>query len=265
MSNLSISELCIYPIKSCRGIQQKSAIVEAFGLSGDRRWMLVDSTGVMLTQRKIASMCLIHPILGDNTLILRHSAMKDLSVNIPVANNKVRVKVWEDYCDAYDAGDNAAIWLTQVLMTECRLVYFPSDGFRQVDLNYANEGDKIAFSDGFPLLFISQASLDDLNTRLDKPISMSRFRPNIVVQGCDAFAEDGWKRIRIGDNNFRVVKPCSRCVIPSINLETAEREPEPIKTLLAYRKRDNKIFFGQNVIAENNGLIEVGMQVEVIE
>lgn len=266
MSNLILSKLYIYPVKSCRGLEQKSASVEAFGLRGDRRWMVVDAKGVMLTQRKLTSMCLIEAILDSNTLLLRHSVMNDLKVNIPAATNKVVVKVWDDFCDAYDAGDKSANWLSQILKTECRLVYFPDDGFRQVDLNYANKGDKTAFSDGFPLLLISQASLDDLNARLDKPISMNRFRPNLVVEGCEAYAEDGWKKIRIGENIFRIVKPCSRCVIPSINLETAEREREPTKTLLSYRKQDNKILFGQNVIADSGGsVINVGMPVEIIE
>jgi hypothetical protein len=134
-----------------------------------------------------------------------------------------------------------------------------------VDQTYAQAGDKTAFSDGFPLLLISQASLDDLNQRMEKPLGMNRFRPNLVVKGNSAFAEDAWKKIRIGDIELRIVKPCSRCVIPSINIETAEREAEPTKTLVSYRKRDNKIFFGQNVIADNTGTLEVGMDVELLK
>ena len=114
-------------------------------------------------------------------------------------------------------------------------------------------------------MLISQASLDDLNQRLAKPITMSRFRPNIVIQGCEAYAEDTWKKIRIGGISCRIVKPCSRCIIPSINIETAEKEDEPLKTLLSYRKRDNKIFFGQNVISDNKGQIDLGMSIEVLE
>lgn len=265
MTNIIVSALSIYPVKSCRGVSLSSAQLESFGLKDDRRWMVVDEKGVMLTQRKIAKMCLIQPELTSQGLILKTASMADLNIEIPLANKKVSVTVWGDHCQAYDAGDEAANWLSQVLSTNCRLVYFPDDEFRQVDLDYANEGDKTAFSDGFPLLLISQASLDDLNQRLATPVPMSRFRPNIVVTGCEAFAEDTWKEIRIANMTFRIVKPCSRCVIPSINIETAQREEEPLKTLVSYRKQDKKIFFGQNVIANMTGKIDVGMEVDIIK
>ncbi len=265
MSEIIVSGLSVYPVKSCREVKQNSSRVEDFGLENDRRWMVVDEKGVMLTQRKIAKMCLIQPEIIENGLVLTTSAMDNLHVEIPYSNTKVNVKVWADQCQAYDAGDKAASWLSHFLSVKCRLVYFPDDEFRQVDKDYANEGDKTAFSDGFPLLLISQGSLDDLNQRLLIPVTMSRFRPNIVVKGCQPFAEDSWEMLRIGDITFRIVKPCSRCVIPSINIETAEKEEEPIKTLVSYRKRDKKIFFGQNVIANGSGPIDIGMSVEVIK
>ena len=265
MTNIVVSGLSIYPLKSCREVKQDSAWLEDFGLKNDRRWMVVDENGVMLTQRKLAKMCLIQPEITDTGLTLSTSTMAALYVEVPSANKISIVKVWEDQCQAYDAGDEAATWLSSFLSIKCRLVYFPADEFRQVDLEYANAGDKTAFSDGFPLLLISQASLDDLNQRLAKPITMSRFRPNIVIQGCEAYAEDTWKKIRIGGISCRIVKPCSRCIIPSINIETAEKEDEPLKTLLSYRKRDNKIFFGQNVISDNKGQIDLGMSIEVLE
>lgn len=269
MPQIKVSGLSIYPVKSCAGIALSSSKVEAFGLSYDRRWMVVDEKGVMLTQRKLAKMCLIQTEFIDGQLYLKHSSMPDITVLQPDTRVKSRVKVWADECLAYDAGDEPANWLSQVLGVVCRLVYFPDDEIRQVDLNFASKNDKTAFSDGFPLLLISQASLDDLNSRMKQPVSMSRFRPNIVVQGCPPYAEDSWKKIRVGNILFRLVKPCSRCVIPSINTDTAERETEPTKTLIIYRQRERKIFFGQNVIAEiNNDVsseIKVGMSVEIIE
>lgn len=265
MALLQVSGLSIYPVKSCSGINIATSKVEAFGLTGDRRWMVIDEQGVMLTQRKFSSMCLIKVETSNNGLVLKHSRKQTLNIEVPSADKQVLVKVWKDQCLSYDAGDEAANWLSEVLDTHCRLVYFPDDGFRQVDLDFAEQGDKTAFSDGFPLLLISQASLDELNSRLVKPVSMNRFRPNIVVEGCEPFAEDSWKKIQVGNIIYRIVKPCSRCVIPSINLETAEREKEPTQTLLAYRKKNNKIFFGQNVIAEGQGEVSVGMAVEVIE
>ena len=264
MTNILVSELSIYPVKSCRETALLSTQVENFGLTNDRRWMVVDESGVMLTQRQHSKMCLIQPKLDANGLLLTSKGVDSIHVGVPTTN-KITVKVWEDYCQALDAGDVAAKWLTRFLLTPCRLVYFPDNEFRQVDLTYANKGDKTAFSDGFPLLLIAQESLDDLNSRLDSPVPMNRFRPNLVVQGCESFAEDSWKKIRIGDVTFRIVKPCSRCIIPSINIKTAIREDEPIKTLINYRKRDNKIFFGQNVIADTTGEIAVGMAVDVIE
>ena len=269
MSEIQVSELFIYPLKSCRGIRLESSQLEAFGLKHDRRWMVVDDTGVMLTQRKLSRMCLINTGVTDKSLNLTTDTMPPLQVPVPTGAITCKVKVWDDECQAHDAGDAAAKWLSEFLNVSCRLVYFPDDEFRQVDLTFANKGDKTAFSDGFPLLLISQASLDDLNSRLAQPITMHRFRPNIVVKGCEPYAEDNWKQIRIGNVEYSLVKPCSRCVIPSINIQTAEREAEPTKTLSEYRKRVNKIFFGQNVIAQNDSgqpeeKIETGMQVEII-
>lgn len=264
MSAITVSNLSIYPIKSCGEIIINHTRVEDFGLKDDRRWMVVDENGVMLTQRKVAEMCLIQPEITESGLILTAPSMKPLHVNYPITN-KCRVSIWQDQCQAYDAGDEAANWLGNVLSKKCRLVYFSKDEFRQVDLDYANKGEKTAFSDGFPLLLISQASLDDLNNKLEIKITMNRFRPNIVVDGCLPFAEDSWSNIRIGTTTFRIVKPCSRCVIPNINPKTAKRETEPSKTLASYRKQDSKIFFGQNVIANGYGDIEVGMSVELLK
>lgn len=265
MSDIRVSELSVYPVKSCRGINQTVSQVEAFGLQHDRRWMVVDQDGIMLTQRKLARLCLIQPELNETGLRLKYKDMDDLYITIPVKKETCLVKVWNDNCQAQDAGDAAAEWLSQILETKCRLVYFPDSEFRQVDLNYANSGDKTAFSDGFPLLLISEESLNDLNQRLDSPILMNRFRPNIVVKGGEAFAEDKWKKIRVNGIIYRIVKPCSRCVIPSINIDTAEREAEPTKTLVNYRKQGKKIYFGQNVIAEQSGRIDTGMQVDILE
>ena len=265
MINITVSDLSIYPVKSCREIKLTSTNVGSFGLDNDRRWMVVDENGVMLTQRKISEMCLIHVELSESGITLNKLSNESLFVPYPIAQKKVTTKIWQDTCQAYDAGEDAALWLSNVLSLKCRLVYFPDNEFRQVDLDYANEGEKTAFSDGFPILLISEASLNDLNSRLKTPVTMQRFRPNIVVSGCLPFSEDNWKKIQIGDIVFRIVKPCSRCVIPNVNIETGLRENEPIKTLSTYRKRDRKIYFGQNVIANNFGELKVGMSVEIIE
>ena len=266
MSELILSQLYCYPVKSLAGFSTQHSEVEAFGLRYDRRWMVVDAkTGDFITQRSHPKMALIQAEKYKQRILLRHKEGLTLQVSIPDGDLQRNVTVWGDHCLSWDAGDEAAHWLSDLLQVDCRLVYFPDDEVRQVDLDYAKAGDKTAFSDGFPLLLISQASLDDLNRRLEEPVEMIRFRPNLVVSGCEPFAEDSWRRIRIGDVTMRVVKPCSRCSIPNVNPKSGRREKEPALTLSKYRQRDNKIFFGQNVIADNSGMIEVGMQVEIIE
>ena len=265
MSELYVSELAIYPVKSLAQIVLDESRIGRFGLEYDRRWMIVDRHGCFVTQRQHARMCLVQTELSGSELQLKAPGMLDLIVAVADDKIKHKVIVWEDECHAYDCGDETAEWLSKFLEIDCRLMYFPEEEDRLVDQEYANAGDYTAFSDGFPVLLTSQASLDDLNSRLDKPVPMSRFRPNIVVTGCDAFEEDEWRLIRIGDLTMRVVKPCSRCTIPTIDITTAEKSSEPIKTLSQYRKRDNKIFFGQNIIVNGQGLIKKGMAVEVLE
>jgi MOSC domain-containing protein len=260
---INLSELSIYPLKSCAQISLNRAKLSPFGLEFDRRWMLIDEQGIMLTQRKHARMCLIHSRLNNGQLTVNAPGMPALDIHS--TNSIKKATVWEDTCNAYDCGDNASNWFSIFLNTPARLVYFPDDEQRQVDLEYAKPGDITAFSDGFPYLLISQASLNDLNSRLQIPVEMKRFRPNVVVTGNEAFAEDQWKRLRIGGIEFSLVKPCSRCAIPGINPTTAEKTAEPVKTLANYRLREKKILFGQNVIALGSGVLKVGMPVEILE
>lgn len=271
---ISVSQLAIYPLKSCAQISLSTAQIDSFGLHLDRRWMVVDENGKFLTQRQLSRMCLIKPTLLETGIMLEAPEMEACRVDTNSLSQSGRVSVWADQCDVLDCGDKAAKWLSKFLQTKCRLVYFPQSEFRQVDLNYANQGDGTAFSDGFPFLLLSEASLDDLNRRLmdaDKQsIEMRRFRPNIVVSGCEAFAEDSWQRIQIGETILRIVKPCSRCIIPNIDPETGIRGDEPLQTLKTYRRYahpeiGHKIFFGQNVIAENRGQLEVNMPVSILE
>jgi len=264
--SMVLSEMWVYPVKSLAGFSVQQSVLEPFGLQHDRRWMVVDAeSGVFLSQRRYPNMCLIQVELLATGIRMHHSDGSELSVAVPSGKLIRKVKVWDDTCQGEDAGDAAASWLSEHLKTDCRLVYFPEHEVRQVDLNYAQSGDKTAFSDGFPLLLVSQASLDDLNHRLLEPVTMTRFRPNLVISGCEAFAEDDWRHIRIGDISLRVVKPCSRCSIPNVDPESGERGKEPIYTLSQYRRRDNKIFFGQNVIADQFTEISTGMSVEIIE
>lgn len=263
MSQLLVSQLAIYPVKSLGQIVLKQSQIDEFGLQWDRRWMLVDSNNHMITQRQQPRMCLITPQLRNAKLRLSAPGMSSMSVTINQKAGPCTVTVWQDTCRALDCGDEAADWLDRFLGIPCRLVYFPDDGARAVDPDFSRPGDQTAFSDGFPLLLTTQASLDDLNARLKSPIGMARFRPNLVISGCEPYAEDHWQRLRIGPLTFRVVKPCSRCSIPTIDSATAERGAEPTRTLSQYRKRDHKIYFGQNIIPDTAGSIAVGTAVEI--
>ncbi|MCW8825091.1 MAG: MOSC domain-containing protein [Gammaproteobacteria bacterium] len=261
---MKVSGLSIHPVKSLGAITLKHAQIDHFGLAGDRRWMVIDEAGVMRTQRQLPRMTMVKTELMADGLKISAPDSKSIKISYPKDSERSLVKVWNDQCAAIDGGDEAAEWLSQFLGEPSRLVYFPENELRQVDPNFANVGERTAFSDGFPILLISQPSLDDLNARLESPVTMQRFRPNLVIDGCEPFAEDGWQKIRIGDITLRIVKPCSRCVIPTIDLDTGMKGAEPIKTLASYRMRENRIYFGQNVIAEGCGQIEVGMAVEIL-
>ncbi|MCY1286924.1 putative protein YcbX [compost metagenome] len=201
-------------------------------------------------------------------LTLEAPGQPRLDVPLPDAASAVRgVTVWSDSMRVPDAGDAAAAWLSDYLGKPFRLVQVPLALARQIDAGYAEPGEKVGFADGFPLLLIGQASLDDLSARVGRPLEMLRFRPNLVVEGSAPYAEDGWKRIRIGTSEFRVAKGCSRCILTTLDPATGERSPdrEPLTTLKTYRERDGDVYFGQNLIHEGEGELRVGMDVEVLE
>lgn len=267
---MHLSSLYRYPLKSGSAELLEEGPCDALGLSGDRRWMVVDAnTGKFLTQRAQSGMALLKARWeGEAALLLSAPGMDCLKVPVPDAQHVARgVLIWRESLQVPDAGDAAAQWLTTLLNHPCRLVYLPMSQGIQVDLDYAKPGERTAFSDGFPFLLIGQRSLDDLSARVGQILDVRRFRPNLVIAGSAPYAEDAWRRIRIGDLEFRVVKPCSRCIIPTIDPLDGERSPvrEPLATLMTYRKGEGGVFFGQNLIAEGTGLLQVGMPVEVLE
>lgn len=243
--------------------------VDALGVAGDRRWMVVDAqSGRFLTQRLLAQMNRITMAWqGSEQVLLSAPGMADLSVAVPEPTELRTVTIWRDSLAVPDAGDAAAAWLSQLLGRACRLVHVPAQLARQVDPGYAAEGDRVAFADGFPLLLIGQSSLDDLSARVGRPLEMLRFRPNLVIAGSAPYSEDEWRRIRIGTLEFRVVKGCSRCIMTTLDPQTGERsaDREPLTTLQNYRARDGEVYFGQNLIACAEGQLALGMPVEVLE
>jgi uncharacterized protein YcbX len=261
---MHLSGISIYPVKSCAGIDLNQVRLDRFGPGGDRRWLVVDERGRFVSQRDQARMALIR--VEQQAPGLRLS-LGDSSIEVapPAADApEVNVTIWEDSVRALLADAAASDWLSQQLGLPCRLVYMPDNCQRLVDGLYAHEGETVSFADGFPLLLIAQASLEDLNSRLDNPVPMNRFRPNLVVAGCDAFAEDGWRRIRIGALEFDVAKPCSRCVIPSIDQSSAQRDPQINRVLASYRRVNGQVMFGQNLLYQQAGDLAVGDTVEVL-
>ncbi len=266
MSGLRVTELWTYPVKSCRGVRLDRAAVTARGLAWDRHWMVVDEVGRFLTQRQLPAMATIGTAMTPETLVLSAPGAGDLRVPIAAAGDRLQVTVWDDTIAAYAVSAAADGWLAARLGVSCRLVRFPDDAHRPVDPRYGIAGDETAFSDGFPLLLIGQGSLDGLNARLPAPISMRRFRPNLVVAGATPHVEDEWRRVRVGAVSFRVVKPCSRCAITTVDPDRGERDgAEPLQTLGTYRRRDGKVYFGQNIIPDGAGEIRVGDPVEVLD
>lgn len=265
MQGLELSEINLYPVKSCGGYSVPRVTLDRFGPSGDRRWMIVDPQGQFLSQRDHPQMALVQARLdGANVLSLVHGEAQ-LQLAAPTASGARRqVQVWGDEVSALDAGDTAASWLSDRLQRACRLVYMPAESRRLVDTAYAADGQTVGFADAFPLLLISRASLDELNRRLPSPVPMNRFRPNLVVSGARPFAEDSWRRLRIGGLELAVVKPCARCVIPSIDQATARRDPTINRVLADFRRIDRQIMFGQNLLYSSFGELAVGQPVELL-
>ncbi len=259
-----------FPLKSAQGESLMRAQLDTLGLTGDRRWMIADaSSGRFLTQRLLPQLTQLKAQwLDAEHLCLSTAGRTDLLVALPTAEAELRaVTVWSDSLQVPDAGDAAAHWLSEWLGRPCRLVQVPAERARQVDQTYAQVNDRVAFADGFPLLLIGQASLDDLSRRVGRPLEMLRFRPNLVVAGSAAYAEDSWKRIRIGALEFRLAKGCSRCIMTTLDPVSGERsvDREPLTTLKTYRERDSEVYFGQNLLHSGPGELELGMPVEVLE
>ncbi len=263
--SILLSSLFYYPIKACRGHEVRAWKVERMGLEHDRRMMVVTPDGEFLTQREHAKLALVTPQLNDGVLTLNAPNFDSLQLAVRESGAVQPVNIWKSKgVHAVDQGADSAQWFSDWLGVEVRLVHIAEGYQRKVNAKYAiNSDDHTGFADGYPILLVSAESLADLNSRLESPVPMNRFRPNIVVQGCDAFAEDTWNEIQIGGVKLAIVKPCPRCEVTTIDKETLERKKEPLKTLGKYRKHALGAIFGQNVIPLNSGRLEVGMNVRI--
>ncbi len=267
-----LSEINIYPIKSLKGISLTESKIERRGLEFDRRWMLIDEKNKFLTQREFPKMATIETEITKDGLQVSNGAEKLIVPFEIEENNTEKVQIWQSKCAAKIYQKPINEWFSDVLGANIRLALMPEETQRKVSYFYAvQKDDHVSFADAYPFLLIGMGSLADLNSRLETPVPMNRFRPNLVVSGAESFAEDGWKKIKIGENIFHIVKPCARCAITTIEQNTGEKQGvEPLKTLASFRipKRSlkQKILFGQNLIAENAGdILRVGDKIEVLE
>jgi uncharacterized protein len=261
--NGRITSIFYYPVKSCRGITAPSVEIGERGIKNDRNWVVASAEGKALTQREFSKMALIEATV-DNGGALTLKAPDRVSCSVAHGNGSsaTTVDVWGNQCAGVDEGDEAANWLGSYLGTQCRLVRVAEDNNRQCMAPLPDGSPvKLTFVDGCSLLVISQESLDDLNNRLDEPLSIIRFRPNIVISGLGAFAEDDSDQLQIGDITLFKVQPCERCVITTIDPESASKGVEPLKTLSKYRRVDQKVIFGTYYLHAQPGKISVGDEV----
>jgi uncharacterized protein YcbX len=258
--------LIYYPIKACRGFEVDASNVERMGLEHDRRMMVTTRDGGFLTQREYPKLALVTPSISGQELTLSAPGMAGLTIDIRKSGPTCAVDIWRSKgVRAVDQGEAAAAWFSDFLVASVQLVHMAEDYLRRLNQQYAvNADDHTGFADGYPILLASESSLTDLNARMDIPVPMNRFRPNLVVKDCEPFVEDTWSRIRIGEVEMAVVKPCARCVVTTIDKDTLERSKEPLKTLASYRKQKSGAMFGQNVIPLNEGRLKLGMNVEIL-
>jgi len=263
---ITVSSLIYYPIKACRGFKVESSQVERMGLQDDRRMMVIDHVGDLVTQREYAKLAWVVPTIQDGMVTLSAPNFDAIRLPIQKTGPTLPVNVWHNKgISAIDQGDEVAQWFSNWLDAPVRLVHIAPGIQRRLNPQYTlREDDHTGFADGYPILIASEESLQDLNTRLETAIPMNRFRPNLVVKGCEPYSEDTWNKIKIGDVELGVVKPCARCVVTTIDKQTLGQGKEPLKTLSKYRKHELGAIFGQNVIPYNEGRLGLGMNVEVL-
>ena len=280
--NMKVTEINIYPVKSLKGISLTSAVVEERGFENDRRLMVVDKKGDLVTQREVSGLAtvLTRYVEGSLELCLDERDWIPIS-DVFDQDREITVRVWNSHCKALLAEDELNFRISHRFGKDLRLVLMPPSTRRRINEAF-NRGDEIvSFADGYPFLMIGEKSLEDLNSRLEQTIPMNRFRPNLVFSGVEAFVEDKWKRIKIGETVFRITKPCARCTVTTVDQETGVSAiREPLKTFATYRKSSdvypgrfeelglnkNDILFGQNLVAENFGEeIKLGDKVEIVQ
>jgi len=290
---MHVSEINIYPVKSLKGIGLSESVVEKRGLRFDRRWMLTDPDGMFFTQREVPKMATISvEVTGDGLQVTSESEGTMAIPGEPDQGHRQNVVVWQSEVEGLVYNGSVSEWFSDALGRKCQLVVMPETWHRHVNERFDSGDDIVSFADGYPLLIANEASLAALNSRIREesekagkgagvPLPWNRFRPNVVVTGAEPFAEDNWRKIRIGETIFRVPKPCARCAIPTIDQTTGEFDgKEPSRTLATFRRsrqvypdtfeaygfQGNEVLFATNLIPENPGaIISVGDELKVLE
>ena len=269
MDDLVLAGITVYPLKSGAGIDLDASDVEPCGLRGDRRWMVIDGGGVCVTARERPQLVRLRAEDAGPALRLERDGCEPFIAPYPDPGARTaRVWIWGQACTALDAGDAAARWMSDALDKPVRLVAMDAREKRRPDPDCTLPEDEVSFADCYPVLAIGQSSLDDLNTRTPAPVSMRRFRPNFVIGGGASYAEDGWRRLRIGAVEFEGVENCERCELPTVDPETGipDARREPMRTLARYRRRaTGGVFLGQNLVPRSAGTVRVGDRVVVLE
>ncbi len=261
--SIQLSGICVYPVKALAAVAVTEAVVQPEGLTGDRRWVIIDANGNFLSQRQHGSLARIQQDQQPTGLTLTADGFPPLELAPPYANNRRTVRIWSDEVNAAAAPPEADRWLSEYLSEPVHLAWMDSACHRPITSSGGQPGESVSFADGYPCLIVSEASLADLNGRLERPVPMNRFRPNLIISGCDSFAEDSWSHLTIGGVRFRNAGPCARCSVPTVNQISGEIDgPEPLRTLATFRQHEKGIIFGTNLVAKNGGTIRVGDRVE---
>ena len=260
---MKVHSLFVYPVKSLSGIEVTSFHTDEFGPVGDRRWMIVDDERRFVTQREHPELARVETQLDGDRVVINIPGEGEFGLT--ASNDELRVLVWRDWVKALAGLREASDALSRFCRKPVSLVFMPDSSFRRVDAGRVDEYRRVGFADGFPFLVTNTASLAELNTRLEVPVEMRRFRPNIVVEGADAWDEDHWQSLSIGNNRLSIVKPCSRCVMTTVDPSTGLKDAavQPLRTRSRYRRTGEGVIFGQNAIHESPGLIRVGEPVTV--
>lgn len=264
---LTVSQLFIYPVKSFSGISVESHSIDDRGFSLDRRWMLIDTNNNFVSQRTLPQMALVTTELTGNSILLKHKIDESFLLELEIGKHTgilTEAILFDKKTEGYLLSEYINRYLSNFFGINLRMIYMAEDIKRYANKKYAHSNEIVSYADGFPFLIIGEESLNELNRRMTAPVDITRFRPNIVFNGGTPFIEDDWKEIKIGNVKFRVVKPCSRCVIVTVDPETAKKNNETLTVLSKFRREGHKIYFGQNLLHSSVGNIQVGNEIEVL-